>query len=84
MKKEQVLLVWEENPESVQFYLFDVGSHEAILAKVSNNLMINGDDIDDEHPIFELQELLPEFGSVRVEDLRDLNIVSVYKAGFFL
>ena len=88
MKKEKVLLVWELNPESVQFYLFDVGSHEAMLARESSGLMINGDILGDEHPIWELEELLNTIEPVELAELEDMqyspNIIAVFKAGFFL
>ena len=85
MKKEQVLLVWELHPESVKFYLFDAYSHLAILARESSGLMINGDVIPDEHPIWELNELLSTVEPVSLDTLKyGLNIISVYEAGFFL
>ena len=85
MKKEQVLLVCELNPESVQFYLFDAGSHEAMLARESSGLMINGDILEDEHPIFELNERLGAIQPVSLEDMQyRLNVIAVFKAGFFL
>lgn len=86
MKKEQVLLVWELNPESVALYLFDAGSHEAQLARESNGLMIHGDIIPDEHPIWELNErLLGTIEPTQTKDMQyELNIVAVFKAGFFL
>lgn len=85
MKKEQVLLVWELNPESVALYLFDEGSHEAQLARESNGLMIHGDIIPDEHPIGELNELLNTIEPAELDDMQySLNIVAVLHAGFFL
>lgn len=85
MKEEQVLLVWELNPESVQFYLFDVGSHEAQLARYASGFMINGDELSDTHSIFKLNELLGAIEPVDLEWLKySQNITSVFHAGFFL
>lgn len=85
MKKEQVLLVWELHPESVKFYLFDAGSHEAYLARMSSGFMINGGLVPDKHPIYELNELLSTVEPVSLDTLKyGLNIISVYEAGFFL
>lgn len=85
MNKQQVLLVWELSPESVQFYLFDVGTHEAMLARESSGLMINGDILEDEHPIFELNERLGAIQPVSLEDMQyRLNVIAVFKAGFLL
>jgi len=54
----QLLLVWNENPESVKFFLINPILIQAEWARASNNLMINSDDLSEEHPIYKLNTWL--------------------------
>lgn len=52
------LIVWNENPEEIKFYLLDPKSEQAEWARQSNGKMINGDDIGPGDPLDKLNEWL--------------------------
>lgn len=46
-----LLLIFESVPERIDLYVMDADHQQADNARKSNGLMINGDDLDDDHPL---------------------------------
>lgn len=57
-EKPKMLLIWNVFPEEVVLYAFDRKSKEAEYARGSNNCYIGGDELDIDHPLFELNRFL--------------------------
>jgi hypothetical protein len=55
-----LLLVWEEVPDSIKLFILGADSKVGKLALASAGKYINSDDLDDDHPIFELSEVLSQ------------------------
>ena len=53
-----VLLVWESIPDSIDFYAIPEDNEIVAAMEASAGLYINSDDLDENHPIFELSEWL--------------------------
>lgn len=56
----RLLLIWEMVPDEVKMFSIEEGTELASLAEQSAGLYINGDDIEETHAIFKLNELLLE------------------------
>lgn len=58
-----MVLAWEENPERLTFY--KVPAHKKIckVMRAAHGQMINGDDLPDDAPVFEVSEWLQKYGS---------------------
>lgn len=56
--KPRLLLIWENVPEDTQVYSLDRKSEQAEWARNSNKMFINGDDLEEDHPIFDLSNWL--------------------------
>ena len=54
----KLLLIWEMVPDEVKMFSIEEGTQLANLAEQSAGLYINGDEIEETHAIFELNELL--------------------------
>lgn len=87
-----VLLIWEEHPEKLFFYLFKKGSEMALLAEAADGYFINGDNIPDDHPVFTLNEKLGEVYEDNVhiipdipkEKIANIELSNLYHCGFLL
>lgn len=58
-----MVLAWEENPERLTFY--KVPAHKKIckVMRAAHGQMINGDDLAEDAPVFEVNEWLQKYGS---------------------
>lgn len=83
MSEEKLLLIWEEFPEGSYLYTFNKDSYLANLARNSNGLYINSDELEDGHAIFELNELLVRQARTATP-IQDFCITEVVKCGFTL
>lgn len=79
-----VMLIWEEIPENIKLFLFVAGSEMALLAEASNGFYINGDDLPDNHPLFELNEKLDGFIPSPACTIKEVYLNGVFRCGFFL
>ncbi len=81
-----LLLVFEYVPEDTSYHVIPSDHPQAENIRKSNGLMINEDDLDDDHPIFALSDWLntDEAKSMRVETPYKGCITEVYSCGFFL
>lgn len=86
---KKVLLVWNVIPEQVRFFLLD--GKKAELALKCQNAYINSSEIEEDHPIHELNELLyDEEGDIVLEEINTdepfqlTETVTVVIAGFIL
>lgn len=83
-KEQFVMLIWEEIPEDLKIFLFVAGSEMALLAEASNGFYINGDDLPDNHPLFELNEKLDGFIPSPACTIKEVYLNGVFRCGFFL
>lgn len=83
-KEQFVLLIWEKIPENIKLFLFVTGSDMALLAEASNGFYINGDDLPDNHPIFELNEKIDDFIPSFTCTIKDIYLNGVFRCGFLL
>ena len=83
-KEQFVMLIWEEIPENIKLFLFVAGSEMALLAEASNGFYINGDDLPDNHPLFELNEKLDGFMPSPTCTIKEVYLNGVFRCGFFL
>mgnify|MGYP000873608228 FL=1 len=81
-----LLLVFDYIPSYASYYVIPSDHPQAENARKSNGLMINGDDLDGDHPIFTLDDWLDtdEARAMRVETPYKGNITEVYSCGTFL
>lgn len=56
--KPSTLLVMNENPENLRFYLLASGSRQAAWAVASDNLMLGEDEVEPDHDIHKLMDWL--------------------------
>lgn len=88
--KPKMLLIWDESPEKHTFYELERDSQQAKWARGSMNCYINGDDLDDDHPIHQLCEWLntPEAkdSEINTEDNKSIRgkFSEIVICGFFL
>ena len=83
-KEQFVMLIWEEIPENIKLFLFVAGSEMALLAEASNGFYINGDDLPDNHPLFELNEKLDGFIPSPACTIKEVYLNGVFNCGVFL
>ena len=83
-KEQFVMLIWEEIPENIKLFLFVAGSEMALLAESSNGFYINGDDLPDNHPLFELNEKLDGFIPSPACTIKEVYLNGVFRCGYFL
>jgi hypothetical protein len=65
---ENILLVWENIPESVNCYILEEGSDIANLAIKSAGKYINGDDVKEGDPIEKLNDALSDIKSLETKE----------------
>lgn len=78
-----ILLVWDENPEIIKFYVGEVGSTFHRLCIESNGKYINGSELDDSDSIFALDKLLQDM-TPEVLPILKHTFTEVYQCGFIL
>ena len=83
-KEQFVMLIWELWPEELKIFLFVAGSEMVLLAEASNGFYINGDDLPDNHPLFELNEKLDGFMPSPACTIKEVYLNGVFRCGFFL
>lgn len=81
--EEKLLLIWEMFPEENEFYILQKNSELANLARNCNGLHINGDDLEENHEIFKLSELLLEEEKIQTP-IENIFITEVVSCGWFL
>ena len=82
----KILLVWDENPDQIRFFILEEGTELAEWALASAGLYINGDDIEDGHPIHKLSEAI---GDKKIESFDGKTVIEgpfskVVSCGFYL
>ena len=83
-KEQFVMLIWELWPEDLKIFLFPPETPLAELARLSNGYYINSDNLSDDHPIFELNEELEGVEPTNSESISSIELVAVYRCGWFL
>ena len=83
-KEQFVLLIWELWPEELKIFLLPPDSPLVELAKLSDGSYINGDDLPDDHPIFELDEKLEYIAPSDSRNISNIELVALYRCGWFL
>lgn len=81
-----LLLIFEEHPESITFYVLPTNHPQAENIRQSDSLLINSDDIPKIHPIWALHEWLAteEAGQFVIDTPYTGTITEVYQCGFVL
>jgi hypothetical protein len=89
-QKPKLLLIWQNVPEETKLHVIERGTPQAKLARASNEYYINGDDLEDDHPIYALSEWLrsdegreSEIEMQKGESLRG-RFSEIVVCGFFL
>lgn len=83
-KEQFVMLIWELWPEELKIFMLPTGTALAELARLSNGFYINGDDLSDDHPIFKLNEELVGVEPTNSESISSIELVALYRCGWFL
>ena len=81
--EEKLLLIWELFPEENEFYIFQKDSELANLARNCNGLYINVDDIQEDHEIFKLSDLLLTEEKIQTP-IENIFITEVVSCGWLL
>lgn len=87
MTPKQLLLIWELNPDYIQFYLLNIDDPIVELARKCSGLMLGADNSQEEdNVLIELSEALSErdFVFSASELGSNLNIVEVINTGSYL
>jgi hypothetical protein len=81
-----LLLVFEEHPETLTFYVLPTDHPQAENIRQSDSLLINSDDIPKAHPIWALNEWLAteEASQFIVDTPYKGTITEVYQCGIVL
>jgi len=87
MTPKQLLLIWELNPDYLQFYLLDINDPIIPLVRKCSGLMLGADNSEEEgNNLVELSEYLldKDFVNSAAELGSNLNIVEVVNTGSYL
>ena len=87
MTPKQLLLIWELNPEYIQFYLLNIDDPIVEVARKCSGLMLGGDNSNEEdNNLVELSDYLldKDFVNSAAELGSNLNIVEVVNTGSYL
>lgn len=56
----KTLIVWQMIPDEIRFYLVEADSEVATLANSCAGVLINSEDLGEDHPIFALSSLMED------------------------
>ncbi len=82
--KTDILLVWNEVPEIVKFFVLDEKSDIGKIAIKSAGKYINGCDVDDNDPIHQLYEMLVNYKGISSDQVAIGPFQKVVVCGFIM
>lgn len=77
-----ILLVWQNIPDRTDCYWLRDGGEAAELALKSAGKFINGDDLADDHPIFQLNEMFRSIPAITIDHVLEGPFTKVVVCGF--